>query len=127
MTLKHASIAFAVTFALAGVAGFVPNPLVGPNGLFVTNVAHNFVHLLTAGIFAFMATQGDVPARRFMQVFGVVYLLVGVLGFFTLAGSSEGMLLGLIHINQLDNWLHIGLGSAIAAVGFIRFKQPQVV
>lgn len=110
---------FAVAFALAGIAGFIPNPLLGPDGLFVTNVAHNFVHLITAALFWYVATRSESAALTFTRVFGVVYLLVGVLGFIVLGGREQGMLLGLVHINQMDNFLHIGLGAAIGAAGFL--------
>ena len=107
-----------IGFVLPGVLGFLPNPVIGPDGLFVTNTAHNLVHLVTAALFFFVSTQSAVAARRFTRIFGVVYLLVGVLGFVVLAGGQEGMLLGVVHINQLDNFLHIGLGAVISLAGF---------
>jgi len=39
---------FSAAFLLAAVIGFIPNPLVGRDGLFVTNTPHNLVHLATA-------------------------------------------------------------------------------
>ncbi len=105
-------------FAVAGVVGFIPNPLVGEEGVFVTNGAHNFVHIATAALFFAISMMGDRASMRLMQVFGVVYLLVGIAGFVVLGGASETMLLGVIHINQLDNFLHLGLGLGIAAAGF---------
>lgn len=108
---------FAAGFAITAVVGFVPNPLVGERALFVTNAAHNLVHLATAIGFALVAMQGDRASTLFMKAFGVVYLLVGVLGFAMLGGAPEGHLLGVVHINQLDNVLHIGLGALILVAG----------
>lgn len=110
---------FAVAFALAALMGVIPNPLVGPDALFVTNTAHNLVHLLTAFGFASVALVGDRASTRFMQAFGVIYLLVGLYGFIALGGASEGHLLGLVHINFLDNFLHLGLGASIAVAGYV--------
>lgn len=106
-------------FAVAGIVGFIPNPLVGNEGIFVTNSAHNIVHLATAALFLVVAVFGDRASVRWMQAFGVVYLLVGVIGLFALGGSTETMLMGVVHINQADNFLHLGLGAGIAAVGFL--------
>lgn len=110
---------FSVTFLLATVIGFIPNPLVGGNGLFITNTAHNLVHLVTAVGFLIVARMGNVASINFMLGFGVVYLLVGMVGFLVTGISSEGMLLGFIHINALDNFLHLGLGVAILISGLV--------
>ena len=114
--------AFAGAFALATLMGIVPNPLVGADAIFVTNTAHNLVHLFTALGFVAVALRGNRAATGFMLAFGVVYLLVGVYGFVALGGASEGHLLGLIHINFLDNFLHLGLGAGIAAAGFLSVR-----
>ncbi len=108
---------FSAAFLAATVIGFLPNPLVGEGALFEANTAHNLVHLATAIGFAVVAVMGPAASLNFMLGFGVVYLLVGVIGFTVTGFSSEGMLLGFIHINALDNFLHLGLGAAILAGG----------
>jgi len=108
---------FSATFLLAAITGFIPNPLVGSDGIFITNTPHNLVHLATAIGFLIVALMGNAAATNFMLGFGVVYLLVGAVGFLVTGISSEGMLLGFIHINALDNILHLGLGTAILISG----------
>ena len=110
--------AFAGAFFGATLLGFIPNPLVGQEGAFVTNTAHNLVHLATGLGFVIVALLGEKASIRFMQAFGIVYLLTGILGFVMLGSQSEGHLLHVIHINRLDNFLHLGLGIAIAAAGW---------
>ena len=117
--------AFSAAFAIATLMGFIPNPLVGQNALFVTNTAHNLVHLATAIGFAVVAIIGNRASTRFMLAFGAVYTLVGFLGFAMLGGATETHLLGIIHINFLDNFLHVGLGVAIAAGGWVAFRKEQ--
>jgi hypothetical protein len=56
-----------------------------------------------------------MPVQRFAQVFGAVYLLVGLLGFaFTglsdFAGTSDDKLL-LFGVNPLHNLVHLGVGA----------------
>ena len=107
--------AFAVAFAIA----FIPNPLVGSDSLFKTNIGHDLVHLLTAIGFAWVAKTSARASVVFMKSFGFVYLGVAILGFILLGGNSEGHMLGIIHINTADNFLHLGLAIAILSTGFM--------
>lgn len=117
--------AFAATFFGATVLSFVPNPLVGEDALFVTNTAHNLVHLATAIGFVVVALLGAKASTRFMQAFGVVYMLTGLIGFVMLGSAAEGHLFHIIHINWLDNFLHVGLGIAIAAAGWFSQRSSR--
>lgn len=42
-------------------------------------------------------------------IFGIIMLLVGILGFIPQA-TPNGMLLGIFHVNDLHNWIHILTG-----------------
>jgi hypothetical protein len=64
-------------------------------------------------------------ARLYCQAFGVIYLLVGILGF--VATDSHAMLLGLMHNNMADNLLHVAIGGASAFIGFAGAKTPVAV
>ena len=111
--------AFGVAFLGATLLGWIPNQILGENGFFVTNAAHNFVHLGTAIAFFVVALWGEKASIRFMQIFGVVYILTAVIGIVTLGSEVEGKLLYVIHINRLDNYLHLGLGVAISLAGWV--------
>jgi len=110
--------AWAAGFMLAGLLGFIPNPLLGPQSLFVTNTAHNLVHVVTGAAFIGVALAGSGASIWFMKTFGVVYMVLGVLGFVFLMGAPTGYLLGLVHFNIMDNFLHLGLGVGILASGY---------
>lgn len=114
-------------FILSGILGFIPNPIVGQDSFFVTNAAHNMVHVITALAFAVVGTLGNKASTKFMLVFGVVYILVGLIGFFVTMGSGEGMLLGFIHINTLDNLLHLALGTGILISGIMAIKATTLI
>ena len=68
----------------------------------------------------------------FARVFGVVFVLVGVLGFLP-AATTDGMLLGLFPVNTAHNVVHILLGlwglaaggTVTGAVGY--FKAITVI
>lgn len=126
MTQERIAWIFAAAFIGAGAAGFTPNPLVGPEGLFVTNAAHNLVHLVSGAAFAGAAVVGGRFVSRFMLAFGTVYLLVGALGFIMLGGAAQGRLLGLVHINTPDNFLHVGLGASILTAGLLPLIRPSM-
>ena len=109
---------------LIGILGYVLNPTGGLLlGMFAVNGAHNAIHVVT-GI-AGLAAAFMGWSRLFCQVFGAVYLLVGILGF--VATDSSGMLLGMIHNNMADNILHLVIGGAAAYVGFVGSRTPVTV
>lgn len=114
MNTQNASYLFGVTFVLAGLLGFVPNPLVAPHGLFAVNLAHNVVHILTGAVFLAAALRYPAKADVFIKAVGIGYVVVTIAGFLT----SGTMLLGLVHINEADRWLHLGLAGVILAAGF---------
>ena len=101
------------TFIASGLLGFVPNPLVSPDGIFAVNTMHNLVHVITGAAFLVGASMGK--ARATVLGIGIGYVAVAVLGFVT----TGHMLLGIIHINDADRWLHAGLAVAILAGALI--------
>lgn len=103
-----------ITFVAVGILGFIPNPLVSPDGIFAVNTMHNIVHILTGAVFIGGGMMG--AARKTVLGVGIAYVGVTVLGFLTPEGS---MLLGMVHINEADRWLHAGLAIAILATGFL--------
>ena len=112
---KTFAMVLGVVLLLVGILGYVLNPAGGHLlGIFAVDGTHNAIHVVSgiAGIAA--ALMGW--ARLFCQAFGVIYLLVGVLGF--VATDSSGMLLGLMHNNMADNLLHVAIGGSAAYVGF---------
>jgi hypothetical protein len=58
-----------------------------------------------------------MDVRRFAQVFGAVYILVGVVGFVLtgfggFASSTPGGTIVLFDVNPLHNIVHLGVGAA---------------
>ena len=48
-----------------------------------------------------------------MILFGIVYLALGVIGYLNIGKEGMGKVLGILHVNANDNYLHIGLGLLI--------------
>jgi hypothetical protein len=61
------------------------------------------------------------PNRLIATVFGAIYLLVGVLGFFVTAGveffATEGNALIIFEVNPLHNIIHLAIGAALLSAG----------
>lgn len=116
---RNIGIALGVIFVVVAALGFIPNPLVSPHGLFAVNIPHNLVHLFTGAGFLLGVSFFKGDEDLVIKVIGILYAAVAVLGFAT----SGDMLLGLVHINEADRWLHLGLAIAILAAGFV-FRPP---
>lgn len=117
---KRLALIFGVVFVIVGLLGYVPNPLVGPEGLFMTNGAHNMAHLLIGIALIVAAMMSERASILSMHLWGAVYALLAILGFAAAGETGHADLFGLVHINGADNWLHVVLaialiGSALAA------------
>ena len=113
MTAKMGALVLGVIFVLAGIAGFVPNPLVGPTGIFVTNPMHDYVHIGSGAVLVIAGLTSF--AKPGLLLVGVIYAVVAVLGFV----MQEEMLFGLIHMNDADRYLHVGLALVLLAAGIL--------
>lgn len=121
---KKLAILFGVVFVLVGILGFVSNPLVGPTGIFETDMMHNLVHILFGLILLVVAFAAAGKSALWLKILGVVYLVLAVLGFVTV--SSGGELLGLVHTNGADHWLHVVLGVVLLVAGFAGKKGSSM-
>ena len=122
--LKKIGLAFGVIFVLVGLAGYVPalTPDGKLLGVFAVNGAHNIVHILTGVIAVAIALASPANMAAFFKIFGVVYGLVAVLGFF----AGDQPLLGIIAHNMADMWLHVVVAAASLYLGF-GMKEPAVM
>ena len=100
-----------VVFILIGIIGFIQGDSV--LGIFAVDMIHNLVHLASGVLALVFASRGENAARKYALVLGIVYALVTVLGFLT----GEGKVLGLISVNQADNFLHLVLAIVFLAIG----------
>ncbi len=124
MNTKTASIIFGLAFLAVGCLGFVANPIVGesPDAIFHADKIHNIVHIVSGVLFLLVALAMPASAGAFCKLFGVVYLALGVWGLFQFGSDGMGKLLGFLHVNGADNFLHIGLGLVIFLAGMLKPK-----
>ena len=121
---------FGIVFLLVGILGFIPGitsdapgDFAGEDsegellGLFRVSVLHNLVHLLFGIAGLAMARTWD-GARLFLIGGGVIYLLLWIVG---LIGGLDWL-----PADPADNWLHVGLGLAMLAAGFLLGRDTRM-
>ena len=72
------------------------------------------------------------PNKVLATVFGIVYLLVGILGFFVTSGvgffsTSGGLILGIFEVNILHNVAHLIIGAALLIAGLTSARAAKSV
>ena len=115
---KTIAMVFGVIYTAVGLAGLVPQ-FGGTFGMAPTvlfgiagvNVIHNIVHLVI-GIAGLSMSRTDEGASTFCKSFGVVLLIVGLIGFAT------PNVFGILPIAGNDIWIHLVSGAILAYAGF---------
>jgi hypothetical protein len=115
-----------VVFIIVGICGFLKP------GLLETHLtpAHNVVHLVSGAISLYLGTKGTMSAaRKFCIIFGIVYLLLGVVGMLMGPGmpsvehlAQDAHLLkviaGVLEFGTRDHIIHILIGVIYLIGGF---------
>ena len=127
---KRIATIMGVVFILAGIVGFISNDLLG----FHLTAFHNAgVHIVSGVVSLYFGLKGTLAgARLFCLIFGVVYALIGVVGF--LAGRQDTPSPGvpgpadprlfkaipsMLELGTSDHILHIVLGLIFVAGGLL--------
>jgi hypothetical protein len=115
---------FGVILLLTGVVGLV----LGEGPLLTLNIelVEDIIHLVTGGVLAFVGfgQRDDGLARNVLGLFGIVYVLVGLVGFVV------PDLFGLLprHGYSIsDNIVHLGLGIVFLAVAYMSRGRETLV
>jgi hypothetical protein len=115
MMVKRFAQILGVVLILVGLVGLVLGDQVWL-GILNVDIVEDIVHLLTGGLLAYVGfSQTDLStARNLVLALGVIYLVVGILGFVV------PMMFGLIPhgYTLFDDLLHLALGVLSLAVAF---------
>jgi hypothetical protein len=122
---RTVALILGVVYVLVGVLGFIPGITAQGGdfadmpsasgailGIFPVNVLHNVVHLAIGAALLYGSTSTPL-AIVVSRVIGVVYLLVGVIGFF----SADTF--GLMPIGGADILLHLASAAVLLYIGFM--------
>lgn len=109
-----------VVFLIVGLLGFIFPHLLGMH----LSGIHNIIHLISAALalyFGFVASPS--AARAFSLIFGVIYLLLGSLGFITPGPVIEFLQArhapGGLRSLAADNIVHLILGAIFIIAGLV--------
>lgn len=122
VSAKNAAMVLGIVFVLVGALGFVPNPIVGPAGLFMTNDLHNWIHI-GSGIVLLLGVYSGIGPSLALKIIGILYAIVAVLGF--VLPMPDSMMLGMIGMNTADKWLHVVLAIVLLYAGFGLAEQTK--
>ena len=120
-----------LAFLVAGIGGFIPGittdagdiALYGHEspamllGIFQVSVLHNLIHVVF-GLAGLALAKG--AAKTYLVGGGFIYLLTWLYGVVVNHDSAANF----IPLDDADNWLHLGLGAAMAALGLALGKEP---
>lgn len=122
VTQRLVAKVFGFTFLAIGILGLIPNPLVGENALFQTNLLHDLVHLLSGAVaLAVGFSAHERYAKNYHLTFGGIYAVVAILGLL-----GVGFVVDLLNINMADNLLHVVLAAGLLTAGFaIPVHEPR--
>ena len=110
-----------VVLLIAGVLGLVIGNTIF--GAFNSDPLEDIIHIVTGGILAYVGfmLRDNATVRTVVGALGVVYLVVGVLGFVspTLFGLTP------TRVTLLDNILHLALGVISIAVAWLIGRETE--
>lgn len=106
--LKKFSVIVGFGFLFLGILGFFFENFLG---IFHLNPTHNAFHL-GIGIWGVLASAKSNYALIFARAIGIIYLLMGLLGFIS------PTMFGLMHVGATENIFHVIVGVVALFVGF---------
>lgn len=126
--VQLAALAVAALFLILGVAGFIPGITTGYGdmtfaghhsgaklvGVFQVSILHNLLHL-GFGLIGLVLARRLTGARIFLAAGGAVYLALWLYGWATEDDSAANF----IPVNGADDFLHLGLGFGMLALGLL--------
>ena len=112
---KTVATLIGVVFIAVGIVGFFSPNLLGAH----LGKAHNGVHLLSGAISLYLGTKGTLSTtRKFCIIFGLVYALLGVVGFLAGNGPDHMLKAPKLMLGTRDHIIHIAIGVLYLIGGF---------
>jgi hypothetical protein len=122
------ALVLGIIFLILGLVGFITPPENSTGvqaifGIFDSDTIHNVFYVIV-GLLGIASTFTG-QFHTFNKVFGVVFILLALLGLIPALyfpagsyGQDSGLFLGITHLNAGDHILHLIAGLIAAVVGF---------
>ena len=105
-----------VILLLVGVLGFTH--LLDPLGAHLSPV-HNLIHIVSGVIALYFGLAGTLGgAKGFCTIFGLVYLLLGIVGL-----AKGDLMIGPLMLGKVDHGIHLIVGALFLAGGLLTKKS----
>jgi len=117
---------FAAMFMWITFLGFIPNFFPGETIFLETNSTLSLIHLITAICFIVITWSEERTRIQFIQIFGLVYMLISVIGFMGMDIKIGEQWEAVIRLNLL-NYVQFCLGVALSTIGMILIKRQRLV
>ena len=124
---KRFSTIYGAVFILVGLMGLIDTPLLGENGFFMTNAPHDWTHILIGAVLLWAGQTNERTAYGSLMGSGAVYALLALMGYATAGAEGHATLLGLVHINGNDNWLHVLLAVVLIVSALSTRRNTRTV
>ncbi|GHO46727.1 DUF4383 domain-containing protein [Ktedonospora formicarum] len=117
---RYFTLAIAVIFLIVGTWGIAVTSTmqVGSLLIFDVDIVHNFFFFFTGTVAMIVTVLGPDWSKRFNQIIGIIYLVVGLLGLAYPTLYFDGRLLGIMHANLADHILHLFIGLVAIVLSF---------
>lgn len=104
-----------IVFIAVGIIGFFSPNLMGSH----LGKAHNVIHLVSGAVSLYLGMKGTLAAaRQFCIVFGLIYGLLGVVGYFVGTGPDHMLELPYLMLGTVDHIIHMVIGALYLIGGF---------
>ena len=112
---KTVATVVGVVFILVGICGFFMPNLLGAH----LGKAHNAVHLVSGAASLYFGAKGSLAAaRQFCIVFGLIYGLLGVVGYVVGTGPDHMLELPYLALGTMDHIIHVVIALLYLVGGF---------
>jgi hypothetical protein len=127
MRARTAALIAGFSLIALGLWGYTDNPVIGTtdNVIFYTDSIHSMVYIICGVLFILIALLFPGISAGFLRLVGLLFLTVGIIGYFVLGSDETGKVLGFLNINGSDNYLHAALGLVILTAGLV--VRPEIV
>ena len=117
---------FAAMFMWITFLVFIPNFFPGETIFLETYMPLKLFHLITAICFIVITRSEERTRIQFIQIFGLVYMLICVIGFMGMDIKIGEQWESVIRLNLL-NYVQFCLGVALSTIGMILKKRQRLV
>lgn len=105
-----------ITLVFLGLFAFMPNPVIGAEGYFGSDAAHNGIHIAFGLVLLLASYRGEQSSAFALYLVCAMLTLFAFLGYRQLGRWDKAMLMDVVLVTKSDTWLHLAL-ALTAAVG----------